>query len=597
MQSGHAGSAIAPVVCAGVGVRYGSLWPVRLASFRLAPSDLGTAALGIAVTQPAARATLIDVLSGRVAPRYGSLAVLGHDMRTADGRASAKRQVGIAGLTARAGGYGGSLRAGTILPAIRIRGLVERAARLSGQPASDRHLLVAAIIDRLALSPWAGVQLRAAPEIVARKACIAAACVHQPKLLLVDGLLDRLGIRDQALLADVIAGLRGELALIVLGTDADVLSLATDRVLTMANSVVTDRDCPVTAPLPADTFASSLCPAARTAGPRNVSGIATRSGCRRLRHMDWNLYRCGRAGHITYAPDEPAINEQLHARTVAGDLWQCARCGTYVPGPPQASGPVAKAPVVRRGKEIRSEIILRLFAIERFIRFVLFAAVAYGIFRFGQSQTSIENAFNHDLPIFRNLFHQLGYNIDHSSIVGLFRRALQLKPTTLHLLAAGLAAFAVVELVEGLGLWLAKRWGEYFAAAVTAVGLPYEVYDLTAKVTATRIVLFILNLALVLYLILTKRLFGARGGRPAYELRLRGESIFEAATAAAVATSPAGPAGTVGTAGPVGTAGSAVIAAHAADPWIAEQSAPARVSPAGPVRPTDPTMPMTSPDP
>src|SRR5262245_19619593 len=116
MRSGHVGTVIAPVVCAGVGVRYGTIRAIRLASFRLAPSGLGIAALGIVATQPAARTTLLDLLSGRIAPAYGKLAVLGHDMRTARGRAAARHQVGLASQSSK------------ILPAIRVRGLVERAA-------------------------------------------------------------------------------------------------------------------------------------------------------------------------------------------------------------------------------------------------------------------------------------------------------------------------------------------------------------------------------------------------------------------------------------------------------------------------------------
>jgi hypothetical protein len=34
------------------------------------------------------------------------------------------------------------------------------------------------------------------------------------------------------------------------------------------------------------------------------------------------------------------------------------------------------------------------------------------------------------------------------------------------------------------------------------------------------------NLALVLYLIITKRLFGVRGGKQAYDARLRSESVL-----------------------------------------------------------------------
>jgi uncharacterized membrane protein (DUF2068 family) len=251
--------------------------------------------------------------------------------------------------------------------------------------------------------------------------------------------------------------------------------------------------------------------------------------------MDWSLYRCGQAGHLTYAPDEPDVREHLRARTASGDLWRCVRCGTYVTGEPQGTGPLSAAPVIRRGKEIRGEVILRFFAVERFLRFLLFGVLAYGIWRFTRSQAGIVAAYKKELPIVRTLFRGLGYNINHSGLFGLFRHALALKPATLHLIAIGLAAFAVVELIEAVGLWLAKRWGEYFAAAVTSLGLPYEIYDLINKVTVTRIILFALNVALVVYLVVTKRLFGARGGKEAYEARLRSESVFDEAARAAAA--------------------------------------------------------------
>ena len=69
----------------------------------------------------------------------------------------------------------------------------------------------------------------------------------------------------------------------------------------------------------------------------------------------------------------------------------------------------------------------------------------------------------------------------------------------------------------------------------TSVGLPYEIYDLTNKVTALRVVAFLINLGLVIYLVVTKRLFGVRGGKEAYEARLRSESILDAEIAALAA--------------------------------------------------------------
>ena len=61
-----------------------------------------------------------------------------------------------------------------------------------GLTGGDRHVLAAAILDRLSLMPWAEVPLRLAPDSIARRARLAAAAVHQPELLLLDGLLDGL---------------------------------------------------------------------------------------------------------------------------------------------------------------------------------------------------------------------------------------------------------------------------------------------------------------------------------------------------------------------------------------------------------------------
>ncbi|HTS98219.1 MAG TPA: DUF2127 domain-containing protein [Streptosporangiaceae bacterium] len=251
--------------------------------------------------------------------------------------------------------------------------------------------------------------------------------------------------------------------------------------------------------------------------------------------MDWSLLSCGRSGHVTYAPAEPGVRRRLCARTQAGEAWRCLRCGTFVAGEPLASGPAAQAPEVRRGKEVRSAFILRVFAVERWLRALAVAGLAFVVWRFDYARVSIEAAYQREHPLLRTLFGQLGYNIDNSKLVGLFNRALTLSPATIKWIAAGLALYAVIEVIEGTGLWLARRWGEYFAMVATSLGLPYEIYDLARKFSILALVLFAINLALVLYLVITKRLFGVRGGKRAYEARLRSESIMEAAVEAAAA--------------------------------------------------------------
>lgn len=51
-----------------------------------------------------------------------------------------------------------------------------------------------------------------------------------------------------------------------------------------------------------------------------------------------------------------------------------------------------------------------------------------------------------------------------------------------------------------------KRWGEYFAVIATSIFLPLEVRDLLKGITFTRGAAFAINIAAVLYLLLSKHL-------------------------------------------------------------------------------------------
>jgi ABC-2 type transport system ATP-binding protein len=215
-----------PVLAAGIGVRRGGHWAVRAASFRVGPPVPGRSALGIQVAQPATGAALVDVLAGVTRPVYGELRVLGFDLGTAAGRAAVRSRVGVARRTSR------------LLPGIRVRGLVEHSARLAVPGSRDRRVLAAAILDRLALAPWAEVHVRLAPEPVVRRARLAAAAVHQPELLLLDGLLDGLALRDSSALAESIADLGRDTGILITGRNAQTLGLACDEVMLMANGVL-----------------------------------------------------------------------------------------------------------------------------------------------------------------------------------------------------------------------------------------------------------------------------------------------------------------------------------------------------------------------
>ncbi|MCO6008790.1 DUF2127 domain-containing protein [Actinoallomurus purpureus] len=249
--------------------------------------------------------------------------------------------------------------------------------------------------------------------------------------------------------------------------------------------------------------------------------------------MDWSLLKCARAGHVTYAPDEPALQDRLHVATPAGEAWRCLRCGAYVHGEPHDRGPADRAPLIMRGRELRSELIMRFFAVERVIRGLVIIAAAYGVWRFSANRGSIQRAFEKDVPLLKPFARQVGWDLDHSRIVESIRHVFTLKSETLTWFAVGLLAYALIEIVEAVGLWLGKRWGEYFAVVATSFGLPLEIYELTERITAVRVGALVINLGLVLYLLISKRLFGIRGGKEAFEAHRRGASLIEVEQAAA----------------------------------------------------------------
>lgn len=248
--------------------------------------------------------------------------------------------------------------------------------------------------------------------------------------------------------------------------------------------------------------------------------------------MDWNRRHCARRGHVLYEPVEPEYRDRIKAETALGPAWRCLRCGDFVLETPKTSGPATDAPVIPRGKALRSLLIMRLLAVERVFRFFLVGAAAYAVWRFENSQGALSQLFEKDLTLFRPLARHWGYDLDHSSIVDTIRKSFNYKHSTLTVVAILLAAYAVIELIEAVGLWLAKRWGEYFAVVATAAFLPIEIHEIISKQSAFKIATFALNVVAVLYLLLSKRLFGLRGGKAAAERELHSESLLEVEQAA-----------------------------------------------------------------
>jgi uncharacterized membrane protein (DUF2068 family) len=245
-------------------------------------------------------------------------------------------------------------------------------------------------------------------------------------------------------------------------------------------------------------------------------------------HYNWEVRACGRHGHVLYQPTEPELAAKLRIATPVGEAWRCLRCGSYVPADGDVPvGPAEDAPIVLRGKALKDATILRLLAAERLLRALFLGLAAYGVFRFAADKTSLAATLNADLPLLQPLEDKLGINLANTTPMRLLDKALSYSHHTLIWVAVALIGYATLELVEGIGLWSLKRWGEYVGAIGTSVLLPLEIYDIVDKPTVLRVVLFLVNVAAVIYLVWSKRLFGVRGGVEAYEAERHSVSLLE----------------------------------------------------------------------
>jgi len=176
---------------------------------------------------------------------------------------------------------------------------------------------------------------------------------------------------------------------------------------------------------------------------------------------------------------------------------------------------------------------MRLLACERAFKALMLTLVGFGIIRFSGNKDAIQNAWETDLPLLRPFAEQIGWNIDGSFITRWADEVLGLSQTALVWITIGVFVYAALQATEAVGLWMVKRWGEYFAVVATSVFLPLEIHELLNRVTVLRVLALVVNIAAVVWLLWSKRLFGLRGGGAAYHAEHAEESLLTVERAAA----------------------------------------------------------------
>jgi uncharacterized membrane protein (DUF2068 family) len=259
---------------------------------------------------------------------------------------------------------------------------------------------------------------------------------------------------------------------------------------------------------------------------------------RRRRQLDWELITCGVRGHALVGRDVEHAREEDGAllRDVGDTRWhRCLRCDVWValPRPPQPGRPTLPARdtivVPIRGRALHDRIILRLIALDRALHFLVLALLGVGVLLFASDRANLRAGFYRVLTAIQG--GVAGGPVQTNGHVGIVHdldKLFTLHTGTLQAVGFALIAYALLEGVEGIGLWWGKRWAEYLTFISTSLLLPLEIYEIINRGTVLKVIGFLINLAVVIWLLFRKRLFGLRGGGRADEAERQSDAGWPA---------------------------------------------------------------------
>jgi uncharacterized membrane protein (DUF2068 family) len=256
------------------------------------------------------------------------------------------------------------------------------------------------------------------------------------------------------------------------------------------------------------------------------------------RKIDWELITCGWEGHSLVGLEAAELRPQdgLIAREQDGIRWhRCLRCDSWVALAPPAAPTQPHPPdrdqikIPPRGKALRDKVVLRVIAVDRAIHFVILLLLGIGVIAFAGNESSLRDAYYRILTALQG--GVAGGPVQTSGHVGILHeldKLFTLRSGTLRAVGAGLLGYGLLEGIEAVGLWYTKRWAEYLTFIATTILLPLEIYEIAHRQSALKIIGFIVNVAVVIYLLYAKRLFGLRGGGAVDEAVRARDSSWEA---------------------------------------------------------------------
>jgi uncharacterized membrane protein (DUF2068 family) len=136
--------------------------------------------------------------------------------------------------------------------------------------------------------------------------------------------------------------------------------------------------------------------------------------------------------------------------------------------------------------------LVRLIALFKLLKAILMIAVGVGALKLLHKDVA---------TVLEHWVTMLGLDPGNQYVDRALERAANLSPNKIKGLGIVSFIYAALFLTEGIGLWLIKRWAEWFTVIVTSSLVPVEVYEIHRHPTPIKIVVLVINIAVVGYLL------------------------------------------------------------------------------------------------
>jgi uncharacterized membrane protein (DUF2068 family) len=135
--------------------------------------------------------------------------------------------------------------------------------------------------------------------------------------------------------------------------------------------------------------------------------------------------------------------------------------------------------------------MLRTIAVYKLLKVLLLLLVAYGELRL------------HDATLTAKLLSWVAgrpSGLEHDVVKQVLQWFSGLSESRIHALRIVTLSYAAIFAVEGVGLWMQRRWAEWLTTIITASLIPLEVWELFHSPTFGKASVLVINTAIVVYL-------------------------------------------------------------------------------------------------